>query len=78
MKENRQCLIKIIEILQYLGQQGLAWRGDESDEDSNFMQLLQLRSKEFSQLKRWLEKKTEKCTSHDIQNEIPMQMAHQI
>ena len=46
-------------------------RGDESDENSNFMQLLKLRSKE------WLEKKTEKYTSHDIQNELFKLMAHQ-
>ena len=42
------------------------------------MQLLKLRSKGFSKLKQWLEKKTEKYTSHDIQNEILMLMAHQI
>ena len=64
---------------QYLGRQGLAPRGDQSDEDSDFMQLLRLRIKDFSKLKRWLEKKkTEKCTSNDIQNEILMLMVHQI
>ena len=79
MKENRQCLIKIIGSLQYLGRQGLALRGDQSDEDSNFIQLLKLRSKKFSKLKQWHEKKkTEKYTSHDIQNEILMLMARQI
>ena len=59
-KENRQCLIKIIESLQYLGRQGVALRGNRSDEDSNFMQLLKLRNKDFSKLKQWLEKKTRK------------------
>lgn len=78
MQENRKCLIKIIEILQFLGRQGLALRGDQSDENSNFMQLLKLRSKDFPKLKEWLEKKSEKYTSHDIQNEILMLMAHQI
>ena len=76
MKENRHCLIKIIESLQYHSWQGLALRGDQSDEDFNFMQLLKLGSKDFSKLKQWLI--TEKCTSHDIQNEILMLMAHQI
>ena len=60
MKENRQCLIKIIESLQYLGRQGLALRGDQSDEDSNFVQLLKLRSKKSSKLKQWHEKKNRK------------------
>ena len=68
MKKNRQFLIKIIESLQYLGRQALALRGGQSDEDSNFIQLLKLSSKDFSKLKQWLEKK--------IQNEILMLMAH--
>ena len=78
MQENRKCLMKIIETIQFLGRKGLALRGDESDKNSNFMQLLKLRSKDFLKLKEWLEKKTEKCTSHDIQNELPKLMAHQI
>ena len=63
MKENRQCLIKIIESIQYLrltSIQGLALTGDQSDDDSNFMQLLKLRSKNFFKLKQWLEKKNRK------------------
>ena len=78
MQENRKCLIKIIETIQFLGRQGFALRGDESDENSNFIQLLKLRSKDFLKLKEWLEKKTEKYTSHDIQNELLKLMAHQI
>ena len=78
MQENRKCLIKIIETIQFLGRQGLALRGDERDENSSFMQLLKLRSKDFLKLKEWLEKKTEKYTSHDIQNELLKLMAHQI
>ena len=78
MQENRKCLIKIIKTIQFLGRQGFALRGDESDENSNFMQLLKLRSKDFLKLKEWLEKKTEKYTSHDIQNELLKLMAHQI
>ena len=53
-------------------------RGDESDENSNFMQLLKLRSKDFLKLKEWLEMKTEKYTSHDTQNELLKLMAHEI
>ena len=78
MQENRKCLIKITETIQFLGRQGLGLRGDESDENSNFMQLLKLRSKDFLKLKEWLEKKTEKYTSHDIQNELLKLMALRI
>ena len=78
MQENRKCQIKIIETIQFLGRQGLALRGDESDENSNFMQRLKLRSKDFLKLKEWLKKKMEKYTSHDIQNKLLKLMAHQI
>ena len=42
------------------------------------MQLLKLRSEDFLKLKEWLEKKTERYTSHDIQNGLLKLMAHQI
>ena len=77
MQENRKCFIKIIEI-QFLGRQGLALRGEESDKYSNFMRLLKLKSKDFLKLKEWLEKETEKYTSHDIQNELLKLIVHQI
>lgn len=62
--QNRRCLAKIIESLQYLSRQGLAIRGD-NDEESNFFQLLKLRA-----MDDWLHKKVPKNTSHDVQNEI--------
>ena len=77
-QENRLCLLKVIESIQYLGRQGLALRGDDNDENSNLMQLLKLRSADVPQLKQWLEKKTEKYTSHDVQNEILILMANQV
>ena len=38
MEFNHQCLVKIVETLQFLARQGLALRGDNSDNDSNFIQ----------------------------------------
>ena len=78
MIENRKCLLKIIETIRFLGRQGLALRGREDDENSNFWQLLKLRTKDFPILKEWTERKSEKYTSHDIQNEILSLMAHEI
>ena len=78
MVEIRRCFLKILETLQFLGRQGLALRGDENDDDSNFIQLLKLRSKDIPELTKWMQRKREKYTSHDIQNEIIMLMAHQI
>ena len=37
MEENRQCLITIIECLQFLARQGLAFQGN-TEEESNFLQ----------------------------------------
>ena len=53
-------------------------RGDENVENSNFIQLSKLRSKDFVKLNQWLEKETDKNTLHDIQNELLMLMANQI
>lgn len=40
------------------------------DEESNFTQLLKLRGKDQPVLLKWLERKEDKYTSHEIQNEI--------
>ena len=50
MKENRKCLIKILETLQFLGRQGLALRRDKNDENSNFIQFLKVADKDFVKL----------------------------
>ena len=39
---------------------------------------MKLRTKDFPKLQNWLEKKTDKYTSHEIQNEILLLMAHEI
>ena len=78
MKDNRKCLMKIFETLQFLGRQRLALRGEENYENSNFIQLLKLRRKDLVKLNQWLEKKTDKYTSHDIKNELLTLMANQI
>ena len=78
MQKNRKCLIKIIECLQYLCRQGQAIQGD-SDEESNLIQLLKLRSKDDGDLQSFLEKgKREKYVSHDIQNELISIMANHV
>ena len=49
--------MQILETLQFLGRQGLALRGDENDENSNSIQLLKLRSKDFVKLNQCWRKK---------------------
>ena len=65
MATNRFCLHKIIEYLQYLARQAMPMQGD-TDEESNFNQLLKLRGKDQPVLLKWLERKDNKYTSHEI------------
>ena len=74
---NCRIFLTILETLQYLVRQGLAVRGDDDDR-SNFIQLLRLQSKTFPELTDWLLNKTERYTSHDVQNEIIILMSNQI
>ena len=69
MEENRRCLVAIIECLQFLARQGLAFQGSTEGE-SNFLQLLQLRAKDRPELLVWLNRTADKYTSHEIQNEL--------
>ena len=43
-RNNKQCLLKILSKIDvaFLAQQGLAFRGDDDEVNSNFVQLLQL------------------------------------
>ena len=59
----------IIECLQFLARQGLAFQGS-IEEESNFSQLLQLRAKDRPELLVWLNRTADKYTSHEIQNEL--------
>ena len=77
MIENCKCFLKIMESLQYLSRQGIAVQG-KTDAESNFMQLLHLRTKDYKPLKKWLETMNDTYTSRDIQNEILNLMSHVI
>ena len=57
--------------------QGLAFQGD-TDDESNFIQLLRLKAKDEPLLIKWLERKDDKYTSHEIQNEIISIMANNV
>ena len=67
--------LKIISSIRFLSRQGMALRGDRNDEDSNFLQLLQLKAEDDPGLLEWLKQKTNKYTSHEMQNEIIKVMA---
>ena len=50
----------------------------DTDEESNFTQLLKQRGKDQPVLLKWLERKEDKYTSHEIQNEIISIMANNV
>ena len=74
-KENRECLLKILSNIQFLARQGIAFRGEGDEMVSNFMQLLILRGKDDPRIETWVQRKTDKYVSHDIQNELLKVMA---
>lgn len=61
--------MKIMSCVQFLGRQGLAFRGNESEE-GNIFQLLRLRSDDDSMLFEWLNSRSHDYTSPKIQNEM--------
>ena len=75
---NRRMLLKVLQNIRFLARQGLSLRGDHGDADSNFIQLMHLRSVDCPEVESWMTKKSNKYTSHDIQNECLQIMALQI
>jgi hypothetical protein len=69
MKDSRTALLTILSSVKFLCTQGLAVRG-HTDEESNLMQLLQLRSADVPELNAWLVRTAYKWLSHDIVNEM--------
>ena len=70
---NRACFLKVLSSIHFLARQGLPLRGDGCGEiDGNFTQLLKLRASDESSvhLNEWLKRKSDKYTSHDMQNEM--------
>ncbi len=75
MAINRKMLLKILSCIKFLARQGLPFRGHGNDEDGNLIQLLKHHGEEDGQLLDWLQKKSNKYTSHDIQNSLIKIMA---
>lgn len=78
MMDHRTALRKIFSTLKILGRQGLAIRGADNDENSNFMAILRARAEDVSELESWLNRTGHKWLHHDIQDEILQGMAVKI
>ena len=66
-------LIKILSCIQFLARQGLPLRGHGDDNDGNLLQLLKFQGSD--EIKDWLQRKTNKYTSHKVQNSFLKTMA---
>lgn len=66
---NRKVFLRVLQNIAFLAKQGMALRGS-GDLDSNFTQLLLLQSSDCPEIEPWMRKKTNKYTSHEVQNEI--------
>ena len=73
--ERRKCFLKLLSNVRFLSRQGLAFRGDGEESDSNFRRLILLRSEDDSKLIDWIKQKTNKYTSAEMQNEMIKVMA---
>ena len=73
---NRKILLTILENIKFLVRQGLPLRGDGVEDNSNFMQVLQLRAIDNPHIHEWLKRKNDIYTAKDIQNEMVKLMAH--
>lgn len=69
-KVARDMLRIILSSVRFLARQGLTLRGNNSDAESNLLQLLKLRSEDCPQLHTWLQRERLKYTSHECQNEM--------
>ena len=76
--DSRHCFLKVLSNIRFLAHQGLPFRGDGGEVDSNFIQLFHLRGEDNPMVLEWLKKKTCKYTSAEIQNEILKIMALEV
>ena len=73
--QRRKCLLKLLSNARFLARQGLAFRGDKVESDSNFMIVIHLRSEDNAMLVDWIKQKADKYTCGYMQNEMVKVMA---
>lgn len=73
--KNRCYLWKVAECIKFLARQGISFRGDGDERDSNFIQLLNLHLADDAQLQSCMERRRDKYTSPQVQNELIKVMA---
>ena len=77
-QSNRKNFMKILTNVRFLAKQNLAFRKGGNENESNFIQLLKLRSEDDPELSKWMEKTRNKYISPENQNEILQIMSRQV
>ena len=67
-KGRRKCFFNLLSNARFILR--LALRGNVSESDSNFMRLIYLRYEDNDKLVDWVHQRTDKYTSHDVQNKM--------
>jgi len=73
--KNRRILMKILSSLRFLARQALPLRGHNDDHDGNLLQLMRLHGEEDTEVLEWLQRKSSKYLSPDMQNDLIKTMA---
>ena len=76
--ERRKCFLHLLSNTRFLSRQRLPFRGDGNELDSNYMQLIRLRSENTKDLVDWIKQKTGKYTSPESQNEMIQVMSNRV
>ena len=66
---NRAMFRRVLQNLRFLAHQGLAFRGQRLGTESNFTRLMRLRAFDCPEVLEWINRKTNKYMSAEIQNE---------
>lgn len=76
--KNQKCLLEILHTVRLLARQSQSFRNGNDEMESNFQQYLKNQARHIPELTEWILKKTNKYTSHDIQNEMIEIMSNSI
>ena len=75
---NREAIMKMLSNIRFLSRRGIPLLGDGDGNNSNFTQIVHLRTKDYSALSTWLAKKPNKYTSRQMQKKMLTVMALEV
>ena len=78
-KRDKECAREMLQIIFISFKTfSKARPGNQNDVESNFLQLFKLRAEDHPSLTKWMERQTNRYTSHEIQDEILKIMSYSV